>query len=116
MSQSIHDVYLRCAIRRKSCAKQTDHRRSEQRESRYSKRHPQGEESQLHHLAGLNAGGNAEWANPIRTQLGTPSSIDVIFAHALFTCHGGHPKPYLEYLIDRGDLPYSKEELEGALL
>jgi len=61
----------------------------------------------------LNAGGNAESANPIRTQLGTPSSIDVIFADALFTCHGGHPRPYLEYLIDRGDLPYSKEELEG---
>lgn len=61
----------------------------------------------------LNAGGNAESGNPIRTQLGTPSSIDVIFAHALFTCPSGHPKPYLEYLVDRGDLPYSKDKLEG---
>jgi hypothetical protein len=41
----------------------------------------------------LNPGGNAESANSIRDQLGTPSSIDAMFAHALFTCHGGHPKP-----------------------
>jgi imidazolonepropionase-like amidohydrolase len=61
----------------------------------------------------LNAGGNAESANSIRTQLGTSTTIDAIFAHALFTCSGGHPKPYLEYLIDRGDLPYSKDKLEG---
>jgi hypothetical protein len=39
----------------------------------------------------LNAGGNAEPANSIREQLGTPATIDVIFAHALFTCSGGHP-------------------------
>ena len=61
----------------------------------------------------LNAGGNAESANPIRSQLNTPESVDVIFAHALFTCPGGHPKPYLEYLVDRGDLPYAKDKLEG---
>jgi len=61
----------------------------------------------------LNAGGNAESANSIRDQLGTTGTVDAIFAHALFTCPGGHPKPYLEYLVDRGDLPYSKEKLEG---
>jgi hypothetical protein len=61
----------------------------------------------------LNAGGNAEPANGIRDQLGTPTTVDVIFAHALFTCSGGHPRPYLEYLIDRGELPYSKDKLEG---
>ncbi len=61
----------------------------------------------------LNAGGNAESANSIRDQLGTPTTVDVIFAHALFTCPGGHPKPYLEYLVDRGLLPYSKDKLEG---
>lgn len=61
----------------------------------------------------LNAGGNAESENSIRGALGTPAAVDVIFAHALFTCPGGHPKPYLEYLVDRGDLPYSKDELEG---
>ena len=40
----------------------------------------------------LNAGGNARPANVIRDQLGTPEAVDVIFAHALFTCPGGHPR------------------------
>lgn len=61
----------------------------------------------------LNAGGNWEPANRIRDLLGKPTSVDVIFAHALFTSPGGHPKPYLEYLVDRGDLPYRKDQLEG---
>jgi hypothetical protein len=61
----------------------------------------------------LNAGGNAESANSILAQLGTPAAVDVIFAHGLFTCPGGHPKPYLEYLVDRGLLPLDKEKLEG---
>ena len=61
----------------------------------------------------LNPGGNAEAANPIRAQLDKPDTIDVIFSHALFTCRNGHPKPYLVYLIDHGDLPYGKEQLEG---
>lgn len=60
----------------------------------------------------LNAGGDAK-SNLIRAELGTPTSVDVIFAHGLFTCPGGHPKPYLEYLVDRGILPVKKEELEG---
>lgn len=41
----------------------------------------------------LNAGGNAESANSIRDQLGTAATVDAIFADALFTCPGGHPKP-----------------------
>jgi imidazolonepropionase-like amidohydrolase len=61
----------------------------------------------------LNAGGNSEPANAIRAQLGTPATVDVIFAHALFTCPGGHPRPYLEYLVDQGVLPFDKEKLEG---
>ena len=61
----------------------------------------------------LNAGGNAERENFIRTQLDTPTTVDVIFAHALFTCSGGHPRPYLEYLVDQGVLPFKKEQLEG---
>jgi imidazolonepropionase-like amidohydrolase len=61
----------------------------------------------------LNAGGNAEPANSIRAQLGTPGTVDVIFAHGLFTCPGGHPKPYLEYVVDRGVLPLDKEKLAG---
>jgi len=63
----------------------------------------------------LNAGGDAEPANSIRAQLATPATVDVIFAHALFTCPGGHPKPYLEYLVDRRVLPFDKERLEGRL-
>jgi len=61
----------------------------------------------------LNAGGNAESANSIRERMGKPATVDAIFAHALFTCSGGHPRPYLEYLIDRGDLPHSKDKLES---
>ena len=61
----------------------------------------------------LNPGGNAESAKPIRERLGTPTTVDAIFAYALFTCPGGHPKPYLEYLVDRGELPYRKDQLEG---
>jgi hypothetical protein len=61
----------------------------------------------------LNAGGNAEPANAIREQLGTPATIDVIFAHALFTCPGGHPAPYLEYLVGQRVLPFDKSKLEG---
>ena len=60
-------------------------------------------------------GGNAEPANSIRAQLATPATVDVIFAHALFICPGGHPKPYLEYLVDRRVLPFDKERLEGRL-
>jgi hypothetical protein len=61
----------------------------------------------------LNAGGNADPANSIREQLGTPTTVDIIFAHALFTCPGGHPRPYLEYLVDQNVLPFEKENLEG---
>jgi len=61
----------------------------------------------------LNAGGNAEPANSIREQLGRPATVDVIFAQALFTCPGGHPAPYLEYLVDQGVLPFDKSKLEG---
>jgi hypothetical protein len=61
----------------------------------------------------LNPGGDAESANAIRSQLGTPTTVDVIFANALFTCSGGHPRPSLEYLIERGILPLKKEQLEG---
>ncbi len=61
----------------------------------------------------LNAGGSAEPANSIRAQLVTPATVDVIFAHGLFTCPGGHPQPYLEYLVDRGVLPSDKDKLEG---
>jgi len=61
----------------------------------------------------LNAGGNAEPANAIRPHLGTPATIDMIFAHGLFTSPGGHPGPYLENLVDRGILPFDKAYLEG---
>jgi imidazolonepropionase-like amidohydrolase len=63
----------------------------------------------------LNAGGNAETENPLRSKLGTPATIDVIFAHSVFTCRGGHPQPYLEYLSEHGaefGVPFAKTQLE----
>jgi hypothetical protein len=61
----------------------------------------------------LNPGGDAEVANPIRARLGTPTTIDAIFAHGVFTCPGGHPEPLLEYFADRGDPFFDKARLEG---
>jgi imidazolonepropionase-like amidohydrolase len=63
----------------------------------------------------LNAGGNAEKENPLRSKLGTPATVDVIFAHSVFTCRGGHPQPYLEYLNEHGvefGVPFAKTKLE----
>ena len=63
----------------------------------------------------LNAGGNAETENPLRSKQGTPATIDVIFSHSVFTCHGGHPQPHLEYLREHGaefGFPFSKTELD----
>jgi imidazolonepropionase-like amidohydrolase len=39
----------------------------------------------------------------------------VIFAHSVFTSHGGHPQPYLEYLNEQGvefGVPFPKTKLE----
>ena len=63
----------------------------------------------------LNAGGNADTENPLRSKLGTPATVDAIFAHSVFTCHGGHPQPYLEYLNEHGvefGVPFAKTKLE----
>jgi hypothetical protein len=63
----------------------------------------------------LNAGGNADTENPLRLRLGTPATVDAIFAHSVFTCHGGHPQPYLEYLNEHGvefGVPLTKTKLE----
>ena len=63
----------------------------------------------------LNAGGDAEKENPLRSKLGMPDTMDVIFAHSVFTCPGGHPKPYLEYLNEHGTefgVPFAKSKLE----
>jgi imidazolonepropionase-like amidohydrolase len=63
----------------------------------------------------LNAGGNAEKESPLRSKLGTPATVDVIFAHSVFTCRGGHPQPYLEYLNEHGvefGVPFAKTKLE----
>lgn len=63
----------------------------------------------------LNAGGNADNENPLRSKLGTPATVDVIFAHSVLTCHGGHPQPYLEYLSEHGaefGVPFAKTKLE----
>jgi imidazolonepropionase-like amidohydrolase len=63
----------------------------------------------------LNAGGNAEKENPLRSKLDMPATVDVIFAHSVFTCRGGHPQPYLEYLNEHGvefGVPFAKTKLE----
>ena len=63
----------------------------------------------------LNAGGDAEKENPLRSKLGATTTVDVIFAHSVFTCPGGHPKPYLEYLKEHGaefGVPFAKSKLE----
>ena len=63
----------------------------------------------------LNAGGDADKENPLRSKLGTPVTVDAIFAHSVFTCPGGHPKPYLEYLKEHGaefGVPFAKSKLE----
>ncbi len=61
----------------------------------------------------LNPNDIAELSNPIRSQLGKPNSLDVVFAHAGFTCLGGHPKALYEGLVDRKIYSYAKPDLEG---
>ena len=63
----------------------------------------------------LNAGGDADKENPLRSKLGATTTVDVVFAHSVFTCPGGHPKPYLEYLNEHGaefGVPFAKSKLE----
>lgn len=61
----------------------------------------------------LNPNDVAEMTNPLRQELGTPSTVDVIFAHAGFTCAGGHPADTYDWLVDQKIYPYAKSELEG---
>jgi imidazolonepropionase-like amidohydrolase len=61
----------------------------------------------------LNPNDIAELSNPIRDRLGTPSTIDVVFAHGGFTKTGGHPTALYQGLVERKILNYSKAELEG---
>ena len=60
----------------------------------------------------LNPNDIAELSNPIRSELGKPNTIDVVFAHAGFTCTGGHPRPLYESLVDRKIYNFPKSELE----
>jgi imidazolonepropionase-like amidohydrolase len=63
----------------------------------------------------LNAGGDADKENPLRSKLDTTTTVDVVFAHSVFTCTGGHPKPALEYLSEHGaefGVPFAKSKLE----
>jgi hypothetical protein len=61
----------------------------------------------------LNPGGDADAANPIRSELGTAETIDTVFAHGVFTCTKGHPQPLLEYFADRGEPVFDKSNLLG---
>jgi hypothetical protein len=60
----------------------------------------------------LNPNDIGELSNPIRGRLGKPGTVDVIFAHAGFTCSNGHPKPLYETLVDRKIYNYAKPALE----
>ncbi len=62
----------------------------------------------------LNPNDIAEQTNPLRPRLGSPATVDVIFAHGGFTNFTGHPRQLYEGLIDRKILPYEKWQLEGA--
>jgi len=54
------------------------------------------------------------FANPLREQLGRPSTIDAIVAHGGFTGPGDHPQPLYENLVDRGVYDgWTKEDLPG---
>jgi imidazolonepropionase-like amidohydrolase len=61
----------------------------------------------------LNPNDIAEKSNPLRPRLQTPSSIDIVFAHAGFTSPGGHPTALYESLLARKIYSYQKSELEG---
>lgn len=61
----------------------------------------------------LNPNEVAERSNLIRAELGTPYSVDVAFAHAGFTCSGGHPTRLYQQLVDQKIYPYTRSELEG---
>jgi imidazolonepropionase-like amidohydrolase len=61
----------------------------------------------------LNPNDIAEQTNPLRPRLGSPTTVDVIFAHGGFTSSTGHPRQLYEGLIDRGFIPFQKLQLEG---
>jgi imidazolonepropionase-like amidohydrolase len=61
----------------------------------------------------LNPNDIAEKTNPLQNRLQTPSTVDVVFAHAGFTTPGGHPKALYEDLVDKKIYSYQKPELEG---
>lgn len=61
----------------------------------------------------LNPNDIAEQSAPLRDVVGKPATVDVLFAHAGFTCSGGHPTALYERLIDQKVYSYSKSALEG---
>lgn len=61
----------------------------------------------------LNPNDIAELSNPIRLKLGTPETVDVMFAHGGFTSPGGHPAKLYQGLVKNGIYKYTNEQLEG---
>ena len=63
----------------------------------------------------LNPNDIAEFSNPIRPMLtATDTTIDVLFAHAGFTCTGGHPTKLYQRLVDQKYVALTKAQLEGS--
>ena len=61
----------------------------------------------------LNPNDIAEFSNPIRPMLtATDTTIDVLFAHAGFTCTGGHPTKLYQRLVDQKYVALTKAQLE----
>jgi len=78
-----------------------------------------GRRDRAHLAAGvfytLNPGGDAESANPIRSKFGTAATMDTVFAHAVFTCAGGHPQPLLEYSQTGASHSSTKQALRDTI-
>ncbi len=61
----------------------------------------------------LNPNDIASLSNPLRSVLGGPATVDMIFAHAGFTSPGGHPTGIYQSAADRNSLEIGKDKLEN---
>lgn len=61
-----------------------------------------------------NTNGVERLTAPVRAQLNTPASVDVVFANGGLTSSGGHPVQVYSFLAERGMLPgMTKEMMSG---
>lgn len=61
----------------------------------------------------LNPNDIASLSNPLRSVVGGPATVDIIFAHGGLTSPGGHPTGIYQSAADRHLLEVGKDELEG---